>query len=94
MVGAVTLTMGYGIEVQRTNDPYVKIAEETIAHLSDAGRPGSFLVEFMHLLEYIPEWLPGGGWKARIRKLRREMHDFMNKPFEASLKAIVGSMFP
>lgn len=89
MIGAITITMSYGIEVKRVNDPHVEIAERTIAHLSDIATNGTFLVEYLPFLEYIPEWFPGGGWKARIKGLQQEMNDFLNKPFEAALQAIV-----
>lgn len=81
--------MSYGIGVKRTNDPYIKNAEQAIGHLSDMATPGNFLVEFMPFLEYIPDWFPGTGWKAKIRQFRQEGDDFLNKPYQATLKAIV-----
>lgn len=81
--------MSYGIEVKRADDPHIKNAEQVIKHLSDMATPGTFLVEYMPFLEYIPEWFPGMGWKAKIKQFKKEMNDFLNKPYEAALQAIV-----
>lgn len=81
--------MSYGIGVKRTHDPLINSAEQAIAHLSDIATPGSFLVEFMPFLEYIPDWFPGTGWKASIRQFRQEGEDFLNKPYQAAIRAIV-----
>ncbi|KAJ3561943.1 hypothetical protein NP233_g9884 [Leucocoprinus birnbaumii] len=88
VVGATTISMTYGIKVQSTNDPYVNLAEDTTNGLSRALIPGQFLVETFWWLRHIPEGLPGTGWKAKIRVLQQQMHDFLNVPFEAALKAI------
>lgn len=81
--------MAYGIEVKRTNDPNVERAERAIGHLSDAAMPGTFLVDSLPFLEYIPEWFPGGGWKTRVREHKQEMNGFLNKPFDVALEGIV-----
>ena len=85
MIGATTIMMAYGIKVECTNDPHVRLAENTIKHISEAGIFGTFLVEFVPFLEYFPEWLPCGRWKIKIRKCRQEMHDLLNKPYNAAL---------
>lgn len=42
----------YGIEVLPTNDPYVEAAEKGIASVSEAAKPGTFLVDFLPLRKY------------------------------------------
>ena len=85
MIGAITIMMAYGIKVECSNDPHVRLAENTVKHTSEAGIFGTFLVEFVPFLEYFPEWLPCGRWKIKIRKCRQEMHDLLNKPYNAAL---------
>lgn len=85
MIGAITITMAYGIKVEHSNDPHVQLAEDAIKHLSEAGIFGTFLVEFVPFLEYFSEWLPCGRWKIKIEKYRQEMYDLLNKPYNAAL---------
>lgn len=88
VVGATTISMGYGIKVRPTHDPYVELAENSIEGLSKALIPGTFLADTFWWLRYIPEGFPGTGWKAKVRTLRQEMLDFLDKPYEAALEAI------
>jgi hypothetical protein len=81
--------MSYGIKVRPTHDPYVELAENTIDGLSRGIIPGVFLADTFWWLRRIPEGFPGTGWKAKVRKLQQEMQDFLDKPFEASLDAMV-----
>lgn len=36
----------YGIDILPTNDPYVEAAEKGIASVSEAAKPGTFLIDF------------------------------------------------
>lgn len=81
--------MSYGIKVQETNDPFIELAENTISNLVNATLPGTFLADTFYWLRHIPEGFPATGWKAKVRELRREMHECMDTPFEAALGAIV-----
>ena len=81
--------MAYGIKVQPTWDPYVELAENTLGNFTKNLLPGTFLADTFYWLRYIPEGLPGTGWKAKVRQMQREMHDLLDKPFDAAMKAIV-----
>lgn len=88
MVAASAISMTYGIKVEESNDPFVSQAENTINNLSRSILPGTFLAETFCWLRHIPEGFPGTGWKAKVRQLRSEMLDFLNKPYDAALEAI------
>jgi len=81
--------MSYGVKVRETNDPFIELAENTISNLVKATLPGTFIADTFYWLRHIPEGFPGTGWKAKVRELKREMHECMDVPFEASLEAIV-----
>ncbi|KXN81678.1 O-methylsterigmatocystin oxidoreductase, partial [Leucoagaricus sp. SymC.cos] len=87
MIGAMVITLAYGIEVEKTDDPYVQLAENVLGYLSQKILPGTFLADTFSWLRYVPEGFPGTRWKSVVRQMQREMDDFVNKPFEASLKA-------
>jgi hypothetical protein len=45
MAGALILEIGYGIEVQPYDDPYINTAEKALSGLSAAANAGSYLVD-------------------------------------------------
>ena len=45
MAGSIILSTAYGIEVQPSGDPYVKISEMGLKAMADTGNPGAFLVD-------------------------------------------------
>ncbi|KAF9447745.1 cytochrome P450 [Macrolepiota fuliginosa MF-IS2] len=88
MVSAAIITMTYGIQVKQTHDPFIEQSESAIESLATSMRPGTFLADTFYWLRYIPEGLPGTGWKAKVRELQHEMHDLQNRPYDAALEAI------
>ncbi|KAJ7692267.1 cytochrome P450 [Mycena rosella] len=61
--GGLIMSIAYGIDVLPTNDPYIKLARESMEGLALGGVPGQYLVDAIPTLKYIPAWLPGAGFK-------------------------------
>ncbi|TCD60372.1 hypothetical protein EIP91_010263 [Steccherinum ochraceum] len=69
---AVMLDMVYGYESVSGNDAFVLNAAEHAETFSRATVMSEFLVNWIPLLEYVPSWVPGAGFKkiaARWKKL-------------------------
>ena len=49
--------------------------------MSFAARPGAYLVDFIPLLKYVPEWFPGAGFKRVAREGWELAQELQNKPF-------------
>ncbi|KAF8883970.1 cytochrome P450 [Infundibulicybe gibba] len=64
------LDLAYGIKVQEKNDPYVEIVGASVAGFAEAGVPGAFLVDFIPILKYVPEWMPDAGFKRKAARWR------------------------
>ncbi|KAJ2936604.1 hypothetical protein H1R20_g494, partial [Candolleomyces eurysporus] len=62
----------YGIKPKGNDDPLITQPNETTMGFSIAGRTGSFLIDLIPALTYVPEWMPGTGWK-KIAKYYRDM---------------------
>jgi hypothetical protein len=54
------------------DDPLITQPNETTTGFSIAGRTGSFLIDLIPALKYVPDWVPGTGWK-KFAKYYREM---------------------
>ncbi|KAF8184805.1 cytochrome P450 [Pholiota molesta] len=75
--GGVTLSVVYGFGVGAEEDPYLRLAEECIA-----SGGGVWPVDVFPSLQYLPEWMPGTGFKRSARKWKRKMEEFVDAPYE------------
>ncbi|KAH9487255.1 Cytochrome P450 monooxygenase COX2 [Psilocybe cubensis] len=74
--------IAYGITVEDSADPYISNAEKALEGLVEAGIPGTFLVDLIPALLYVPAWLPGAGFKKKAAYWSKINDDVINKPFE------------
>lgn len=88
MTGAITISMAYGIKVQPDNDPYIEIAENALIALAVGAQPGAFLVDSFPVLEYVPAWFPGAGFKCKARMWRIWTKKMVEAPFLAAQRQI------
>ncbi|PPQ75950.1 hypothetical protein CVT26_005853 [Gymnopilus dilepis] len=79
---AVIMRISYGIAVEDSSDPYISRAEEALKGLAVAGIPGSFLVDMIPLLKYVPAWIPGASFKKKAAYWKKINDDVVNLPFE------------
>ncbi|KAF5345745.1 hypothetical protein D9758_011875 [Tetrapyrgos nigripes] len=68
MAGTTILSMAYSIDAQAENDPYVKIAEESLHAMACTANAGSYLVDQIPILKHVPNWFPGSGFKAQAKQ--------------------------
>ncbi|EDR09338.1 uncharacterized protein LACBIDRAFT_248749 [Laccaria bicolor S238N-H82] len=59
------MSVSYGLPVLESNDPYITLAEEALRGVAEAGIPGTFLVDLLPVLKYVPSWFPGAGFKRK-----------------------------
>ncbi|KAJ7607861.1 cytochrome P450 [Roridomyces roridus] len=94
MTGSLILGAAYGINVAATGDPYVKLAEEAVASVTEALVPGRFLVDSLPLLKYIPSWFPGAGFQHFAREGKKLSQNLLEKPFAEAKRKIESGNAP
>ncbi|KAF8560444.1 cytochrome P450 [Imleria badia] len=82
MAAAVVMKISYGHEISDKGDVYVTIADEAMQGLGKAGIFGTFLVDYLPLLKYVPEFMPGAGFKRQARVWRAMSRKMIEKPFQ------------
>ncbi|TFY71482.1 hypothetical protein EVG20_g1513 [Dentipellis fragilis] len=79
---AVVMNISYGHHVVQEGDVYVKLADDAMTGLAKAGIFGTYLVDYIPLLKYIPAWMPGATFKQQAREWRKSTQAMINRPFE------------
>lgn len=89
------MMIAYGHEVAGENDPYTKLAEATMAMVSKVVPPGTFLVNVIPSLRYIPKWFPGSQFHAVEKEANALFAASRTKPYaEAKAKILNGTARP
>ncbi|KAK0184475.1 cytochrome P450 [Armillaria mellea] len=95
--GGLTLSVVYGYQARSTDDRFLKQAEvclEVIANDITAGS-GIWPVDLIPLLEYLPSWMPGAGFKKKAALWNRMLKEFAEDPFEEAKTAVKnGTILP
>ncbi|KAF8598008.1 cytochrome P450 [Ceratobasidium sp. AG-I] len=81
MAGSTLLSSVYGYEVTSADDALVKIVETAVNRVSLAALPGSFFVNVIPWLQYVPAWFPGAGWKRKADAWRAEKDEMLHIPY-------------
>ncbi|KAJ8112006.1 hypothetical protein ONZ43_g5491 [Nemania bipapillata] len=81
------MVYGYTIDPHKI-DPLVSIADEALEQFADATVPGAWLVDIIPALKYVPEWMPGTGWKQTGLKWRAKLMEAAGKPLKLAQNKI------
>jgi len=89
MAGETIISITYGLDIEPVNDYYLETAEKGVRTLLEAGIPGTFLVDSLPLLKYVPEWIPGAGFQRKGRESKMLAQAMVNEPYRALLSKMV-----
>jgi hypothetical protein len=71
--------------------PISRRAEEALQGVSEAGIPGTFLVDLLPVLKYVPSWFPGAGFKRKAAHYAAVNAEVVNLPFKTVQRKMVSS---
>ncbi|KAH8799626.1 cytochrome P450 [Flagelloscypha sp. PMI_526] len=80
LAGAIIMKLVYGYDVMSGDDEYVDLIEAVNRDLSEASKPGNFMVDFIPALAYVPRWFPGTSWITKIDSMRARLEEALTKP--------------
>ena len=89
-VGGTMLAIAYGLRIKRWDDPWIKLAEDTLAVILSSVVPGKYLVDSVPVLKHIPSWVPGArGFQDTAKRGRDIIRTFVKKPYDAVKEEMV-----
>ncbi|KAJ7131168.1 cytochrome P450 [Mycena epipterygia] len=88
MAAMVILSTAYGIDVQSEDDPHITISEQALNAMACTGNRGAYLVDSLTFLKYVPEFLPGTGFKKEAREWRKIVSVMPEVPYNFVKKSL------
>ncbi|OSX64689.1 hypothetical protein POSPLADRAFT_1134235 [Postia placenta MAD-698-R-SB12] len=82
LVAAIVFQVSHGRNITDFNDPFVKLVETTNEDFALSVRPFVYLVDSLPFLKYVPDWVPGTGWKSVVKERRRTLDRLRDYPYE------------
>jgi len=81
--------LAYGLPLKKKNDPNIELAEEMANKIGISALPSNFIVNLIPALKYIPDFMPGAGFKAKAREWKILSEKLRSKPFEEVIERMV-----
>ncbi|KIJ54070.1 hypothetical protein M422DRAFT_241328 [Sphaerobolus stellatus SS14] len=79
---SIIMKIVYNYEMKHKGDNFVDIVRVALEGVAKSINIGSYLVDFLPFLDYVPEWLPGAGWKRKARYYRTATLAVNTVPFQ------------
>ncbi|EJC99766.1 cytochrome P450 [Fomitiporia mediterranea MF3/22] len=79
---SAVLSATYGYQVERRDDPLMKLNEFSENAVARAGPPGTTLVDLFPILQHAPSFLPGLSFKDYALEARVALKEMLDRPYE------------
>ncbi|KAF8668099.1 cytochrome P450 [Rhizoctonia solani] len=92
-MGSATFRLAYGYHLKDDKDPFFLNAVQASHRIFNATMPNNFLVNVFPALAYIPDWLPGAGWKRTAKEWREHKNHAVTAPYEWTKQEVASGNF-
>ncbi|KAF9038255.1 cytochrome P450 [Rhodocollybia butyracea] len=82
LLGGTILSTAYGISVDNPHEPLLELSEKAIQTVAESAIPGTHLVDALPILEHVPSWFPGAGFKRIAASAKIAVERMRNEPME------------
>nr|BAL05171.1 cytochrome P450 [Phanerodontia chrysosporium] len=86
--GSSILGIIYGIEVQQDHDPFVETAEKALQCLAAVINAGSYAVNYVPILRFLPTWAPGAQFKRDAAEWYKYVTALIDGPYTYVKKSL------
>ena len=85
-VTRIIVRVAYGISATgEAGRKYIHIAEEAMDFIKKVFQPGTYLVETLPWLRFVPAWFPGATFQREFARWRLVAQAARDEPWEAAL---------
>ncbi|TRM64773.1 cytochrome P450 [Schizophyllum amplum] len=78
---ALVLHLAYGYRIEEDGiDPMIALADQVMKEFSEVATPGAYAVDFIPALKYLPDCIPGTGFKQTARAYKKTLDDMGERP--------------
>jgi len=88
-ISGSALSLAYGLPIKAREDPYIDLAQTTISKINASVLPTNFLVNLIPSLMYIPDFIPGAGFKRKAKEWRVFSERLISQPFNTVIDRMV-----
>ncbi|TFK49673.1 cytochrome P450 [Heliocybe sulcata] len=79
---SIVMSAVYDYDVTSGNEHFADLAEKSVEMFSNSAFPGATAVNALPALQYLPEWLPGMGFKRYAERCKKLTTEMRNAPFK------------
>ncbi|KAJ7664304.1 cytochrome P450 [Mycena rosella] len=83
MASGIVLETTFGLQVQPSGqpDPFIAAAKQAVEAMTETGLFGTYLVDFLPVLKYVPAWFPYATFKRQANEWRKSSDIAAHVPF-------------
>ncbi|KAK0479643.1 cytochrome P450 [Armillaria novae-zelandiae] len=92
--GSVIMKTVYGYDVDPNGDQFVELVDRTHESIHMVGNVGSFLVDYIPSLKYLPRWVPGTRFLSLARAWSKDVEEMAEAPFQYTVESVAKGIAP
>ncbi|KAJ7266905.1 cytochrome P450 [Mycena haematopus] len=83
MASGLALEISFGLQVQPSGqpDPFIAAATQAVEAMTETGLFGTYLVDFLPILKFVPAWFPYATFRRQANKWRKSSDIAAHVPF-------------
>ncbi|KAK0469622.1 cytochrome P450 [Desarmillaria tabescens] len=90
--GSVIMKTVYGYDVHPNGDEFVELVDRALESMRIVGNVGTFLVDFIPSLKYLPRKFPGANFLSLAGAWRKDVEEMKDKPFEYASESMANGL--
>ncbi|KAJ8519711.1 hypothetical protein ONZ45_g3360 [Pleurotus djamor] len=79
--GSAVIEIAYGFSSPSIKEEMIALADEAFRASVKAGITGTFLVDYLPILRYVPSWVPGAGFQSYAKFASVKVREMVHIPF-------------
>jgi len=93
-VASLVIQITYGHNAESDDDSLIALGEQVMDDFGAAVRPGAFLVDSLPILQHVPSWFPGAGFKVVAKQMRQHADRLRDEPYSIVKEKLLQGIAP